>query len=81
MSYHVVDKVLAETDYQTQDFHVSLEGMVALRREESLTGIIRYFYQCDSFRQQFDTSEVVGFISPVLGPEVAPVICEKGSPL
>ena len=68
---HVVDKVLAESRHQTQGFHISSEGMVVLWWEKSLAGIVPVFLnQRDGFRKQLDTSEVVGFLSTVLQPEV-----------
>ena len=69
---HMVGKVLAESRHQTQGFHISSEGMVVLWREKSLAGIVPVFLnQCDGFRQQLDTSKVVGLLSPVFQPEAA----------
>ena len=77
----VVDKVLAQPRHQAQGFHVGPERMVVLRREEGGPGIITVLLdQCEGFRQQLDTSEVVGLLPLVLQPETAPVIGEEVFP-
>ena len=81
MSCKVVDKVLAEPRHQAQGFHVGPERVVVLRREERDAGIVTVLLdQRNGFRQQLDTSEVVGLLSPVFQPKTPLVIGEEVLP-